>query len=484
MIAFFPELYPDELLYSAFCRYLDKSGYGVYRSAAEDIFENSLVKPDRLFLNRLSDELIHILTKQKSIEQIIMDHTMYPDYARFLPTTKREAAFRSLVSMDGNHKNKLQLPKPGNIQDRFLRYCSLCCRHDRDLYGEKYWHRSHQMYGIGVCPIHGCRLENSTVSLDGKASPGFFSAELNTAVDTATPADSPLEIELAEYVADLMARDISDKGVSAAVFLHEMMAGGKYTSPRGEQKKVALLYEDISAFYAEMPENTMDELWKLKKVLDGKVFRVKEIAMIAMFIGVSAKELAEMKMPKEPHKDWFDRRVKELHDQGLKYPRIAEIMGASINVVKPIGEGNFGKYRKGPGANKGGIKARDWDEYDRELLPKVTEAIKVIRNEGGRPGRVTFRSVARYIGMSEKRYPNLPLCREEVKKNYEDWEHYWAREMVFFYERIKLEDKPVTATAIMNMTNARRRNLIRGIPYLEQYTDRETAAAIRELITR
>ena len=86
--------------------------------------------------------------------------------------------------------------------------------------------------------------------------------------------------------------------------------------------------------------------------------------------------------------------------------------------------------------------------------------------------------------MSEKRYPNLPLCREEVKKNYEDWEHYWAREMVFFYERIKLEDKPVTATAIMNMTNARRRNLIRGIPYLEQYTDRETAAAIRELITR
>ena len=75
------------------------------------------------------------------------------------------------------------------------------------------------------------------------------------------------------------------------------------------------------------------------------------------------------------------------------------------------------------------------------------------------------------------------LTREEVEKNYENWENYWAREMVFYYRKIKTEGKPVTVTAIMKMTNTRKHNLIRGIPYLDLYTDSETAAAIRELLT-
>ena len=206
--------------------------------------------------------------------------------------------------------------------------------------------------------------------------------------------------------------------------------------------------------------------------------------MLAMFIGVQPKELSEMHMPDELHHNAFDRKIRQLHEQGMKYPQIAEIMGASYDLCKTIGRGRYYKYNKGRGKTKGGIKARDWDEYDRELLPKVTEGIKAIRNEGGRPRRVTFRSVARYIGMSEKSYPSLHLCREEVEKNYEDWEHYWAREVVYFYQRIIQEGRQATATAIMKMTNTRRRNLIRGVPYLEQYTDCETAAVIRELITR
>ena len=124
----------------------------------------------------------------------------------------------------------------------------------------------------------------------------------------------------------------------------------------------------------------------------------------------------------------------------------------------------------------------DWDQLDRELLPKVRAAVKIIRNDNGRPGRVTFRSVARHLNISEKRYPNLRLCRKEVEKNYETWEHYWAREMVFFYKKNKAEGKPVTVTALMKMTNARKRNLLRGVPHLELYTDSETAAAIRELM--
>ena len=188
-----------------------------------------------------------------------------------------------------------------------------------------------------------------------------------------------------------------------------------------------------------------------------------------------------MEMPEELHRDAFDGQIRALRNQGLKYPQIAEITGASYDYCKSIGGGRLKKYNKGRDINKGGIKSMDWDKYDRELLSKVKDAIKYIRNENGRPGRVTFSSVARYIGISEKRYPNLRLCRKEVEKNYETWEHYWAREMVFFYQRIRMEGKSVTATLIMKKTNTKKHNLIRGIPYLDLYTDAETAAAIQEL---
>ena len=484
MIAFFPELYPDELLYSVFCRYFDKSGYGVYRSVAEDIFINRLSNPDILFSNPLTNEIKTLLAKQKPWDRIIAEHTMYPYYARFLPQERRRRAYRSLVEMDYQHKDHLQMPKDGNSMRRFLRYCPCCRMEDHDKYGETYWHRIHQFHDIGFCPVHGCRLVESDVPIRSNKSPGFYSAETSSEDVSPDYSDNERELSLARYIADVFRCEVADTDTKVHEFLHERLAGSEYTSPRKKKKKMDLLVQDFLDYYKCLKDSPVQERWQLQKIADGKTFHTKGICMLAMFIGITPEELARMEMPEELHQDAFDRKIRELHEQGLKYPQIAEIMGASYDLCKTIGNGRYYKYNKGRGENKGGIKARDWDEYDRKMLPKVREAIKAIRNEGGRPVRVTFGSVARYIGMSEKRYLNLRLCREEVKKNYEDWEHYWAREMVFFYERIKLEGKPVTITAIMKMTNARRRNLIRGIPYLEQYTDRETAATIQELIKR
>lgn len=482
MITFFPRIYPDELLYSAFARYFDKSGYGIYRAAAEDIYENSLVKPDILFINMLKPELIDILTKQKSWERIITEHTMYPHYARFLSQERRCRAFKSLLNMDGKHKNALQMPNTGDVDKQFLRYCPLCRQHDREEFGETYWHRQHQLYGVSICPIHRCYLVDSSVSLRGNASPGFFSAETNVIELKPQLCEHPIEIKLATYITELFCQDVIGTETPAFRFLHEQMAGGKYTSPRGEQKNVSLLHHDMMNYYRDLQDNPLNELWQLKKVTDGKTALTIGVAMVSMFLNIPPGKLAAMRMPEELHKEAFDRRVRELHDQGLKYPEIAKIMNAPLDVVKPVGEHRYGIYVKGRGENRGGIKSRDWDKLDRELLPKVRKAIEEIYNKDGRPGRVTFGSVASYLGISEKSYPNLKQCRAEVDKNREDWEHYWAREMVYFFKQLEEEGKVITVTAIMNMTNTKRRNLIRAIPYVDQYTDPETAVTISDLV--
>lgn len=53
MIGFMPEIYTDELLYSMFARYYERSGYMAYIFAAEDLFQNKNERPDVEFINRL-----------------------------------------------------------------------------------------------------------------------------------------------------------------------------------------------------------------------------------------------------------------------------------------------------------------------------------------------------------------------------------------------------------------------------------------------
>ena len=57
MIGYFPEPYPDELVYSLLARYCAKSGYLGYVCAAEEIFQNTWNLPNIEFLNEYKPEV-------------------------------------------------------------------------------------------------------------------------------------------------------------------------------------------------------------------------------------------------------------------------------------------------------------------------------------------------------------------------------------------------------------------------------------------
>lgn len=56
MIAYFPEIYEDELVYSWFARYAEKSPFHQYISVAEDLYANPITRPDIEFINELNPE--------------------------------------------------------------------------------------------------------------------------------------------------------------------------------------------------------------------------------------------------------------------------------------------------------------------------------------------------------------------------------------------------------------------------------------------
>ena len=74
MISFFPDFYPDELVYSLLSRYYVKTGYTSYIFAAEDLYEKKTVKPDIEFINQLKTDVLEVITKNISMETINFNH--------------------------------------------------------------------------------------------------------------------------------------------------------------------------------------------------------------------------------------------------------------------------------------------------------------------------------------------------------------------------------------------------------------------------
>jgi len=163
---FFPELYHDELMYSAFARYHHRSANENYKHTMYDLFSSNTVCASILFpthLIRLSERM------PRGVEitpyDIIRGHTFLPYYAPFIPEERNDQIVK-LMELDNGAPLFMKLGRPASTVKRpqYLQYCVTCVEEERALYGEAYWHRTHQAEGVLVCQIHLVKLEQSVVS--------------------------------------------------------------------------------------------------------------------------------------------------------------------------------------------------------------------------------------------------------------------------------------------------------------------------------
>ena len=90
------------------------------------------MRPDIEFINRLTQDAQSVIHKKMSADEVIMNHTMFPYYGRFLGKERRTEAYFALLNTDGNYRNLLPIPKAK--RQRFLRYCPMCVNMDRDTH--------------------------------------------------------------------------------------------------------------------------------------------------------------------------------------------------------------------------------------------------------------------------------------------------------------------------------------------------------------
>lgn len=175
MLAYFPEIYPDELLYSVLARYHCHTGGRSDAQTMETLFGRRQVVAD-IDLPGALDRLAERIPPGRAlhVDRILDELTLLPYYVAFQsPNVQVEVRTRLRQGrVDGLHlKLGLAAFRAGRVTR--LRFCRACLEDMSARYGEMYWRRVHQLPSVLVCPEHGLALQESTVLLARHSRHGY-----------------------------------------------------------------------------------------------------------------------------------------------------------------------------------------------------------------------------------------------------------------------------------------------------------------------
>lgn len=483
MISCFPSVYEDELVYSILARYYQKTGYVAYRDVAEDLYVNPHTRPDTEFVNPLTSDAITLLCRKKTMEQIVLENTMFPYYARFLPLERKQEAFSWMVEMKGKCSDIVPM-RITKGKTRYLRYCPLCVKEHREQCGETYWTRLHQISDIRICIKHNVFLHDSSVEMTGNISPNLISAEMVVSEDDEVQFNTnKKEYEISKFIQDIFLHPFDFTNTTPmGKFLHGKLAGTKYLSKRGGAKRITELFNDITDFYSDTELCKIEKFWHMEQIFTSRRCYLSDIALLAYYMEISIDELMNPVMEVDDLTKQFDMQVAKLHSEGLNYMQIAKRLGASYDVVKAIGLGHYNQYYYKRREKKERTTFLDWETMDIELQADVRKAVEEIYGVGNtRPKRVTVHNVATALNIPNTRLKQLPKCVAIIKEKEESYEQYFAREVIWAAKIIMGESKQLNYTAISKLTNLRRKHFDACKPYLDEFADKELAERIKQL---
>lgn len=444
MIAYLPEIYEDELVYSWLCRYYVHSGALTHKMALSDIFCKRSDNPSKEFLGNINPEMMQKIAEIYPIKTLILEHTMFPQYARFVPLAQRKKALHHL-EFDNIDVHHLFSVLPRSDTDRFMKYCPMCAEEDRQKYGETYWHRKHNIRGVTTCYKHGCLLEHSTVTAKSENTFTFCPAEEYAKITAPTFINPSPSQKFTEYITEVFDSPLSFKtDIPISATLYYAMAETKYMKSTGKMRNTQQFYNDLKTYYEEMGIENIASFYQIQRLLLGDRFDFSVVCQIAFFLGMSVKELTEPLLTEEQIK-------------------AAENTHNARDTPPP-----------------------DWNAYDSELAPILENLAREIYNgsPSERPERVSERRIYQELNLSAHRLEYMPLCREILKRYSESYEECWARRILWAYQKLHTErnGSPFYWSDIRLLSGVKKVNLDKVIPYLHKHADTDTANSIIELI--
>lgn len=443
MITYMPTIYPDELVYSWFCRYYVHSGCFSHKMALQELYCKKSDYLSKEFIGNLNNGAMEQIDKIYSLDRLVLDHTMYPQYARFIPLAeKKEALYR--LGYDSCDVHHLFPVLPRNDGERYLRYCPLCVKDDRETYGEAYWHRKHQIRNMGICTRHKCRLMESSVPAKSEQSFTFCPAESYTYDSEAVFENDSLAIQYMEYLVSVFESVMDfDSDIPISSILYDGMSRTKYLKSSGRSRYTKMLVDDMGEFYGSMGICSVASMYQIQRILLGSLSEFSAICQIAFFLGMKPEELTAPSLTEE--------QIKQ--EQDSHYMRN----------TAPV----------------------DWEILDRETAPVLERMVKAVydgtANENGRPERVSEKLVYREMKLLGHQLENMPQCKAIFEKYTESYPETWARKIIWAYRKLEEEGKPFCWTDIRKISGVKKKNLQKVVPYLMNHTDDAIVESIMKL---
>ena len=268
MITYLSEIYPDELVYSWFCRYAVHSGYMSHKQVLQELYCKKSDTPIKEFIGNLNPEARECIDRMYPLRDLVLNHTMYPQYARFIPLKQKKDALYKLCyeNCDAHH---LFAVLPRCEKERYLKYCPVCASEDRQRYGETYWHRKHQIRNMGICPKHKCKLQDSSVSAKSMNIYNFSAAEIAIPdSEEYIPVDNPLQIRFAEYTEQVFDAPVDfEKDIPLSTILYYAMKNTEYMKSTGKCRYMTKFVADITRFYEQIELHESASIGRIQKTL-------------------------------------------------------------------------------------------------------------------------------------------------------------------------------------------------------------------------
>lgn len=440
MKMYLPEIYPDELVYSWLSRYFVYSGCTNNRMLLSQLLYSKSNNPSIEFIGHLNEAAEQQITQAYSMDDLILNHTMFPQYARFMPANKRDVALAELKRYCDPHKVFTILPR--NEKELWLKYCPLCVAEDRKKYGETYWHRIHQVRNMLICPTHRCKLVNSEVDIRSEKIFAFNPAEV--VINNVDPilVDNMEQIKFAKYVNDLFNMNIAnsnESNIKAAIY--NAITKTKYM--KGKHRKMTHFSEDLQSYFMEIGMNTIASIYQIQKVMLKESNEFTAICQIVYFLNINPAELLK-----------------------------SEITEEKILLEK---ESHYIKNRV----------ITDWEKFDKENVVRLETFCKGIydgsANDNGRPERISEKMIYKFLGITSYGFKNMPKCMAVYERYVESYEESWARKIVWAYNKLKKENTTIYWSYLRKLSGVKKESYQKASPFLEKYTDRETYTDILKI---
>jgi len=155
MLNFFADPFPDETLLSSILRYCHYTGTP-YKDAVMVLLGSRPTFPFNLysFVHNFPPNTSH------SVDSLLLNNTCFPVYTPLLHKYTTQRLLKAVNGIVPPYR------KTSIVESNFI-YCPLCAKRDISLYGEPYYHREHQIYGVHICYRHKCILKRYSIDKPG-----------------------------------------------------------------------------------------------------------------------------------------------------------------------------------------------------------------------------------------------------------------------------------------------------------------------------